>query len=156
MSVLRFVVLALASSFAGAGIAAVGAEEFYKWTDAEGRVHYSNRGSTAEPAMRPDGEGWESVLEQRGEAGEFRERADAVINGLQLRMTRKHRDRDRAEADLLATQTEIQRTTGASPELATLRSREARQIAELRKLDVELGEIEIGIARARALKKESR
>jgi uncharacterized protein DUF4124 len=155
----RAVTVALALSFAGAGMAQLlSAEDIYKWTDDQGRVHYSNRGSgasadSASGETSSGGQGWESVLERQKGTEDFQEKADATINNLELKMTRKKRERTRALDELQATQAEITRATNPRPtDLPALKEREATQIGELRKLDFELGAMQTDIAKIRAMK----
>jgi hypothetical protein len=134
------------------------AQDIYKWTDAQGQVHYSNRGGTSSDDSSsetpPASQGWESVLEKQRNAEDFQDKAEAAINNLQLQVIRKRRDRDHAQEALEATQANIVRA-GASPgatELPTLKAREATQITDLRKLDAEISSMETGIGKIRALK----
>ena len=134
------------------------AQDIYKWMDDQGHVHYSNRGGTlpddSSSEVPPANQGWESVLEKQRGAEDFQDKAEAAINNLQLQITRKKRDRDHAQEALEATQASIVRASvrPPAPELPTLKAREATQITDLRKLDVEISAMEAGIAKIRALK----
>ncbi|MGH7856601.1 MAG: DUF4124 domain-containing protein [Candidatus Binatia bacterium] len=136
---------------------AAGAEQIYKWVDEEGRAHFSNRGSEPPAAPPPPpsmGEGWESVLERQEGADEFSRRAEAVINSLNADRLRKRRERDRASATLQSTQSEIVRTQGSSDptRLPELRAREVKEVSEVRRLEMELAEIDANIDKVKAIK----
>ncbi|MGH7819156.1 MAG: DUF4124 domain-containing protein, partial [Candidatus Binatia bacterium] len=129
------------------------ADEMYKWTDEQGRVHYSNRrGDGAEPPPpAPSGDGWESVLERQEGADEFSRRAEAMINGLNADRLRKKRERDRASADLQSTQAEIVSVQGRDPtRLPELRARESKEIGQLQRLETELARIDANIEKVKA------
>ena len=87
-------------------------EDIYKWTDQQGRAHYSNRGGTPsdESSSGSDADsaeqGWESVLEkQKGMGSEnLQDKAEAAINSLELQVIRKKRDRGQAQEVLEAIQ----------------------------------------------------
>jgi hypothetical protein len=134
------------------------AEDIYKWTDDQGHLHYSNRGGTisgdSSPETSSTNQGWESVLEKQRNAEDFQEKAEAAINNLELQVIRKKRDRDHAQEALETTQASIVRagTLSSAAELPMLKAREATQITDLRKLDAEIGSMETGIAKIRALK----
>jgi hypothetical protein len=142
------------------------ADDIVKWTDPQGQTHYSNRSGSAgqEPApSEPDsdsgGQGWESVLEKQKGTEKFQEKAEAAINNLEMQMIRKNRDRAQAQEALEGTQESILRTQSAnssSADLPRLRTREANQINELKKLEIELGALKLSIARVRALKSAER
>jgi Domain of unknown function (DUF4124) len=138
-------------------VGATYAEDIYRWTDERGHLHYSNRGGTSSEdsssATEPANQGWESVLEKQRSAEDFQEKAEAAINNLELQVIRKKRDRDHAQESLEATQANIVRAQASSAtELPSLKAREATQITDLRKLDAEIGSMETGIAKIRALK----
>src|SRR5439155_11173811 len=131
------------------------AQDIYKWTDAQGQIHYSNRGGTlsddSSSQTPPGNQGWESVLEKQRSAEDFQDKAEAAINNLQLQVIRKRRDRDHAREALEATQANIVRA-GAAPgttELPTLKAREATQITDVRKLYAEISSMETGMAKIR-------
>jgi hypothetical protein len=133
------------------------AGDIYQWTDEQGRVHYSNHGGTSpgdsSAPSEPADQGWESVLEKRQGREDFQEKAEAAINSLELQMIRKKRDRGQAQEALEATQANIVRAQASTAaDLPMLKAREATQITNLRKLDAEIGAIEMGIAKIRALK----
>jgi Domain of unknown function (DUF4124) len=138
-------------------------DEIYKWTDAQGRTHYSNRGaatpddsSTNEPSDSGE-QGWESVLEKQRGSEKFQDKAEATINSLELQVVRKKRDRTQAQDELETTQAGIIRAQGTnSPDLPTLRAREATEISNLRKIDLELGALHMAIAKIRAMKAAER
>ena len=141
------------------------AEDIFKWTDPQGQTHYSNRGGTpgeAPPPSEPDSggpQGWESVLEKQKGTENFQEKAEAAINSLEMQMIRKNRDRAQAKEALDATQESIVRTQSAnSPaaDLARLRTREANQINDLKKIDIELAGLRFSVAKVRALKAAER
>ena len=153
--------IVLALLFAGAGLAPAG--DIYRWTDADGRTHFSNRGADVadEPSVAPSydsgDEGWESVLERQQGSGSFQEKAEASINSLELQVMRKKRERNQAKDELDATQAGIvQAQTVDSPNLPALRAREATEIANLQKIDVELGKLRSAIAKMRAMKTADR
>ncbi len=133
------------------------AEDIYKWTDEQGRVHYSNRGGEA-PQVEPlegsgSEEGWESALERKQGTDEFYAAADSAINSLQARLIRRKRDRGHAQEALEATQAEILRAQTFNPNaVPELRAHEVTQLADVRKIDAEIAVIEARIARVRALK----
>jgi hypothetical protein len=136
-----------------------GAEEITKWTDAQGRVHYSNRGGPAGAETRHEdsssGErGWESVLERNRGAREVGERAETAINSLLLQVTRKKRERARALGELEVTQTEIARSDArtAPVDLPALRDRELAQATAVQKIDLEIAALHMQIAKLRAVK----
>jgi len=135
-------------------------QDIYKWTDSQGQTHYSNHGGTpgndsaAAPRESGTGEqGWESVLEKQKGTGNFQDKAEAVINDLQLQLIRKKRDRAQAREALETTQASIVRSqsTGGA-DVPMLRAREATQITDLRKLDAEIAAMEASVAKLRALK----
>jgi hypothetical protein len=144
----------LALALAGAAYA----QDIYKWTDPQGNLHYSNRGGIglgdSSSETPPADQGWESVLEKQRNAEDFQDKAEAAINNLQLQVIRKKRDRDHAREALEATQANIVRASAppAVTDLPMLKAREATQITDLRKLDAEIGFMEAGIAKIRALK----
>lgn len=145
--------LALALLF----VPSIRAEDIYKWTDEQGRVHYSNRGgegAQAEPSDTPaGGEGWESALERKRGTEEFTAASDSAINSLQARMIRRKRERGRAQETLEAIQADIVRAQASNPNaVPELRARETTQLGEVRKLDVEIANVESQIARLRAFK----
>jgi hypothetical protein len=135
-----------------------GAQDIYKWTDGQGRAHYSNHGGSPESDSASPGadggqQGWESVLEKQKGTGNFQDKAEAVINDLQLQMIRKKRDRAQAQEALEATQAAIVRSQSAgAADLPTLRAREATQIGDLKKLDGDIAAMELSVAKLRALK----
>lgn len=138
-------------------VPAVRAEDIYKWTDDQGRVHYSNRGGgegQSQPSDAPLGdEGWESALERKRGTEEFTAAADSAINSLQARMIRRKRERSRAQEALDATQADILRSQTSNPSaVPELRLRESKQIAEVRRLEAEISAIETQIARLRTMK----
>jgi hypothetical protein len=134
------------------------AQDIYKWTDNQGQTHYSNHGGAAGESSPGTGSGsgergWESVLEKQKGAGNFQDKAEAVINDLQLQLIRKKRDRAQAQEALEATQAAIVRSQSAGgADVPMLRAREATQIAGLRKLDGEMAAMETSVAKLRALK----
>jgi len=138
------------------------AQDIYKWTDNQGRTHYSNHGGASgtdsagagEGAASDSGEqGWESVLEKQKGTGNFQDKAETVINDLQLQLIRKKRDREQARDALEATQASIVRSQAAGgADVPMLRAREATQIADLKKLDGDIGAMEASVAKLRALK----
>jgi hypothetical protein len=134
------------------------AEDIFKWTDEQGRTHYSNRGGTpADDSSPRDGasgeQGWESVLEKQKGTENFQEKAEAAINSLQLQVTRKKRDRTLAQEQLEATQASIVRAQSTNTaELPALRAREATQITNLRRIELEINSMELNGAKLRALK----
>lgn len=149
--------LALVLGLLSLGVASAPAEDIYKWTDEQGRVHYSNRGGQSSPSLPEEpsstDEGWESTLERKRGTEEFAAAADSAINSLQARMIKKKRDRSRAQTDLEATQAEIVRAQSTNPNgVPELRVREANQLNELRKIDAETSAIEIQIGKVRLLK----
>jgi uncharacterized protein DUF4124 len=153
------VVKSFAALLIGLALAgAVDAEDVYKWTDDQGHLHYSNRGSTpsgdSSSDTAPANQGWESVLEKQRSAEDFQEKAEAAINNLELQVIRKKRDRDHAQEALEATQASIVRagTSSSATELPMLKAREATQITDLRRLDAEISSMETGMAKIRALK----
>ena len=136
-------------------------EDIYKWTDQQGRVHYSNRGGTPsnESSSGGDGDsadqGWESVLEkQQGLGSEnLQDKAEAAINSLELQVIRKKRDRGQAQEVLEAIQASIVRAQSSNgPDLPMLRAREATQIGNLRRIEAEINSMELNAAKIRALK----
>ena len=144
----------------GSGVAGfAAAQSIYEWKDDQGRPHYSNRGGagpgeSGTPSGSEGGErGWESVLERKQGDSDFQEKAEAAINSMELQVTRKKRERVHAQEELEATQANIVRAQGSSPvNVPILKAREATQITELRKTDVEIGLLEMRIAKLRALK----
>lgn len=156
------VVFLIASIGAGAASPAA-AQGIVRWLDAQGRPHYSNRGgagasdSGGVSGAQGGEQGWESVLERREGEAELGERAEAAINSLELQVTRKNRERAHAEEDLETTRAGIVRALASrSPELPTLKAREATEITALRKLDLEIGLLKLRIAKLRALKEAER
>lgn len=143
----------------GSGMARfAAAQSIYEWKDEQGRPHYSNRGGTGgsgTPSGSEGGEqGWESVLERKQGDGDFQEKAEAAINSMELQVTRKKRERLRAQEELEATQANIVRALRSnSADVPVLKAREATQITALRKTDLEIGLLEMRIAKLRALKK---
>ena len=144
-----------------AGASRALAEDIYKWTDPQGRLHYSNRGGTPSNESSTGSEsesteqGWESVLEkQKGVSGEnLQDKAEAAINSLELQVTRKKRDRAQAQEVLEAIQASIVRAQGSNgPDLPMLRAREATQITNLRRIEGEINSMELNAAKIRALK----
>jgi hypothetical protein len=151
----------LAALVIGLGLAGAGqgySQDIYKWTDGQGQVHYSNHGGSpsdgdSSPPTQSSDQGWESALEKQQGRDDFQEKAEAAINSLELQMIRKKRDREHASEALEATQADIVRAQASrSTELPTLKAREATQITDLRKLDAEIGAIQVGIAKIRVLK----
>lgn len=132
----RATAVAFALVFSARASSSVDAEDIYKWTDAQGRVHYSNRGTGASAdsgsgEASVGGEGWESVLERQKGAEDFQQRADAAINGLELQDTRRKRDRSRAQEELDATQREIIRASRDDPgSVPVLKARETTQLGK--------------------------
>jgi Domain of unknown function (DUF4124) len=129
--------------------------DIYKWTDEQGRVHFSNRGeSTANdntPAQSDGGgQGWESVLEKQQGHPDFQAQSEAAINSLEMQVGRRKRERMEAQEQLEATQTSIGRATPT--ELPALRAREAMQISNLRRIDMEIMTMQTNIARIRAMR----
>jgi hypothetical protein len=143
-----------------AGLAS--AQDIYKWTDNQGQTHYSNHGGTPgdNPPSTGSGsgeQGWESVLEKQKSAGNapgnVQDRAEAMINDLQLQLIRKKRDRALAQEALETTQASIVRSQSAGrADVPMLRAREATQITDLRKLDAEIAAMDASVAKLRALK----
>jgi hypothetical protein len=141
---------------AGAAAPAL-ADDVYKWTDESGRVHFSNRpqndAGDHDEAPAADGEGWESVLERQQGSEEIAAQAESAINTLQMQKIRRSRDRDRQAADLEALRVDIGRAQNTSPNsVPDLRAREATQVAELNRIENDLRDIDMKIARYRALK----
>ena len=143
----------------------VAAGDFYKWTDDEGQVHYSNRsGSSPQPPKSGSGAGGgdsESGLEAEKGSGAFQQKVDAAINTLELKLARKQREWNRAQEALQATQAELSTQTEAAQkkgplldasDLTPLHAREAAQAAEVSRLDAELSAIRADIAKIRAMK----
>jgi len=134
------------------------AEDIYKWTDEQGRTHYSNRGASSgndssAALAEPGGQGWESILEKHQGTADFQEKSEAAINSLELQMMRRKRDRTQAQEQLEATQAGIVRASSTNPtDLPNLRAREATQITELRRIDAEIMTMEMNIARIRAFR----
>ena len=146
---------------AGAVLLVAGATlagDIYKWTDEQGRVHYSNRdaGSKNDNAAPDDGggQGWESVLEKQQGRQDFQDQSEAAINSLEMQVLRRKRERSDAQAELEATQTSIGRAMPG--DLPALRAREATQIGNLRRIDVDIMTIESNIARLRAMRSADR
>ena len=143
---------------AGAVLLVAGATlagDIYKWTDEQGRTHYSNRdaGSKNDNAAPDDGgggQGWESVLEKQQGRQDFQDQSEAAINSLEMQVLRRKRERSDAQAELEATQTSIGRAMPG--DLPALRAREATQIGNLRRIDVEIMTMQNNIARIRALR----
>jgi hypothetical protein len=154
----KIVVMAGIGALALGSAALARAQDIYKWTDNQGRTHYSNHGGTAgdDSAAAGSGsseQGWESVLEKQKGTGNFQEKAEAVINDLQLQLIRKKRDRAHAQETLEITQASIGRSQSAGgADVPMLRAREATQITDLRKLDAEIAAMEASVAKLRALK----
>jgi hypothetical protein len=139
------------------GARGVSADDIYKWTDEQGRVHYSNRGGSSAPEdvpPEPSGEeGWESALERKRGTDEFNAAADSAINSLQARMIRTKRERGRAQQALESIQAEIVRAQGVDPNsVPELRAREVTQLGEIRKIDAEIAAVELQVAKLRAAK----
>jgi len=140
------------------GVAQALAEQIYKWTDEQGRMHYSNRGGTPSgDASAAEGgsteQGWESVLEKQQGTADFQAKAEAAINSLQLQVTRKKRDRALAQEQLEQIQASIVRAQSANaPDLPMLRAREATQITNLRRIESEINSMDLSAAKMRALK----
>jgi hypothetical protein len=139
------------------------AQDIYRWKDEQGQPHYSNRGEASPgesgaPSGSDGGEqGWESVLERKQGTADFQEKAEAAINSMELQVTRKKRERERAQEELEATQASIVRAQASRPaELPSLKAREATQVTELRKADVELDLLRARIEKLRALKEADR
>ena len=135
------------------------AQDIYKWTDSQGQTHYSNHGGTpgnaavAPPETGAGEQGWESVLEKQKGTGNFQDKAEAVINDLQMQLIRKKRDRDQAREALETTQASIVRSQSAGgADVPMLRAREATQITDLRRLNAEINAMEVSVAKLRALK----
>jgi hypothetical protein len=134
------------------------AQDIYKWTDNQGQTHYSNHGGTPGDNSASIGsgsgeQGWESVLEKQKGAGNFQDKAEAVINDLQLQLIRKKRDRAQAQEALETTQASIVRSQSmGGADVPMLRAREATQITVLRKLDAEIAAMDASVAKLRALK----
>lgn len=143
-------------AFALAGAGRLFGEDIYKWTDPQGQLHYSNRGGTPSDDSNSGGsgeQGWESVLERQKRGEDVQEKADVAINSIELQLIRKRRDRTQAQEMLEATQAAIVRAQASAPgQLPMLKAREATQISELRKIDAEIGSMELSIAKLRALK----
>jgi hypothetical protein len=133
-------------------------QDIYKWTDNQGQTHYSNHGGAAGDNSAGTGsgsgeQGWESVLEKQKGAGNFQDKAEAMINDLQMQLIRKKRDRAQAQEALETTQASIVRSQSAGgADVPMLRAREATQITDLRKLDGEIAAMEVSVAKLRALK----
>jgi hypothetical protein len=152
----------LAATLIGAlalGSAGLGeAQNIYKWTDDQGRTHYSNHGSSTGNDSAGVGsdtgeQGWESVLEKQKGNANFQEKAEAAINDLQLQMIRKKRDRAQAQEALEATQASIVRSQAAGgADVPMLRAREATQTNDLRRIDAEIAAMGASAAKLRALK----
>jgi Domain of unknown function (DUF4124) len=144
----------------GSGVARfAAAQSIYEWKDEQGSPHYSNRGGmspgeSGTPSGSEGGErGWESVLERKRGDGDFQGKAEAAINSMELQVTRKKRERLRAQEELEATQANIVRALRSSPaDVPILKAREATQITALRKTDLEIGLLEMRVAKLRALK----
>lgn len=134
-------------------------DDVYKWTDEQGRTHYSNRGGKQadedDQALPPSNgeEGWESVLERKKGADDIATAAETQINSLQLKLIRRKRERDRMRGDLQNVQADIGRaqSTNAAA-LPELRSREQSLLFDLRKAEVEIAEIDTQIAKLKVLK----
>lgn len=148
----------VAVAWIAAGVRVAPAEDIYTWTDERGGTHYSNRGGTpsrdaASPGTGDSEVGWESVLDRQKGGPDFQEKTEAAINSLQMERLRKKRDREHAQEELEATRASIVRAQSMNPpEIPTLRAREATQITELRRIDVEIGLLEQRIVQLRALK----
>jgi hypothetical protein len=139
----------------------VPADEIYKWTDRNGKVHFSNRApqdatehekrempSTVEP-----GEGWESTLERKQGAEKLVGAADRAINSLQAQIIRQRRERTRLEPDLGQTQAAIVRARQTNPPAeADLRVREAAQLRRIAEIDGTIAEAEAQIDKLRVMK----
>jgi Domain of unknown function (DUF4124) len=145
---------ALALGSAGLGEA----QDIYKWKDDQGRTHYSNHGgSTGNDSAGANSDtseqGWESVLEKQKGKADFQEKAEAVINDLQLQLIRKKRDRAQAQEALEATQASIVRSqaTGGA-DVPMLRAHEATQSNDLRRIDAEIAAMGASTAKLRAVK----
>ena len=154
---MKIVVTAWIAALALGSAGLADAQDIYKWTDNQGQTHYSNHGgspgdSSPGPGADSGEQGWESVLEkQKGAgsaAGNVQDRAEAMINDLQLQLLRKKRDRALAQEALETTQASIVRSqsTGAA-DVPMLRAREATQINDLRKVDAEIAVMEASVER---------
>ena len=158
ISLVRIVVTAWIAALALGSAALAHAQDIYKWTDNQGRSHYSNHGGSPGDSSTGAGsdsgeQGWESVLEKQKGTGNFQEKAEAVINDLQLQLIRKKRDRAQAQEALETTQTSIVRSQSAGgADVPMLRAREATQITDLRRLNAEINAMEVSVAKLRALK----
>jgi hypothetical protein len=134
------------------------AQDIYKWKDDQGRTHYSNQGGSAPSDSAGTGsdsgeQGWESVLEKQKGTADFQEKAEAMINDLQLKMTRKKRERAQAQEALEATQASIVRSQAVGgADVPMLRAREVTQTNDLRKIDAEIAAMGASAAKLRALK----
>ena len=159
ISLVRIVVTAWIAALALGSAALAHAQDIYKWTDSQGQTHYSNHGGTpgnaavAPPETGAGEQGWESVLEKQKGAGNFQDKAEAMINDLQMQLIRKKRDRAQAQEALETTQASIVRSQSAGgADVPMLRAREATQITDMRKLDGEIAAMEVSVAKLRALK----
>jgi len=134
------------------------AQDIYGWKDEQGQPHYSNRGGSpggsAAPSDPGGGEqGWESVLERKQGGADFQAKAEAAINSMELQVIRKKRERGHAQEELEATQASIVRAQASrSAEMPILKAREATQITELHKANVEIDLLQMRIDKLRALK----
>ena len=120
ISLVRIVVTALRSGrWRSLGGARAHPEDIYRWTDEQGnpllesRRHLVARIGSAPPESGTREQGWESVLEKHTGDGDFQDKAEAVINDLQLQLIRKKRDRDQAREALETTQASIVRAQSA-------------------------------------------
>ncbi|MEA2627173.1 MAG: hypothetical protein QOD06_3218 [Candidatus Binatota bacterium] len=151
----------LALAIALATAAHLRADEIFKWTDRDGKVHFSNRApqdatehekrempSTVEP-----GEGWESTLERKQGAEKLVGAADRAINSLQAQIIRQRRERTRIEPELRDTQAAIVRARQANPPAeADLRVREAAQLRRIGEIDAAIAQAEAQIDKLRVMK----
>lgn len=141
---------------------AAAGDEIYKWTDAEGRVHFSSQpppdGREAEKRSLPGGPasgGWEGSLEGERKSEELGRATESAINALQLELRRRTRTRDRLQTEYDGVAAELQlalsqRTPPAG--LPELRAREQGALRRLQQVNAEIQRIETEIGRLRAIK----
>jgi hypothetical protein len=152
--------LALAS-FAFVAVLAtwIAAEDVYRWTDADGRIHFSSSppadGSTPKKLALPDGssEGWEGDLDRERKREAFEGAADSSINALQTEITRRRRARDVLRSELEGARRELGAVdTSRASEASALRARVESLVVDFERAERDLANAEAELRRLRRLK----
>jgi hypothetical protein len=156
--VIRSAALTLVLALAAPG----GADEIFKWTDENGRVHFSSQppadGRESEKRTLPGGPaagGWEGSIDGTRRSEQLGEATESAINSLQLELRRRKRARDDLQEryDAVAAELALALAQRTPPEgLPALRAREQGALRKLQTANAEIQGIELEIGRLRAIK----